>query len=82
MVDCKGVHFQKYIVLTGVRWLAHPVGYWYLEEMMEERGTSVDHSIINRWVVKFTPQIEAVFSRRKRPHMGRFRFCLRPINNS
>jgi transposase-like protein len=32
-----------------------------------ERGVHVDHSTINRWVVKYSPQLEAAFHRRKRP---------------
>jgi putative transposase len=35
--------------------------------MMQERGVAVDHSTINRWVLKYSPQLEAVFHRRKRP---------------
>ena len=34
---------------------------------MQERGVSVDHSTINRWVVKYSPELEAAFHRRKRP---------------
>jgi transposase-like protein len=35
--------------------------------MMEERGIDVDHSTINRWVLKFTPFIEKEFRKKKRP---------------
>jgi putative transposase len=34
---------------------------------MEERGVHVDHSTINRWVIKYSPQLEEAFHRRKRP---------------
>ena len=34
---------------------------------MHERGVHVDHSTINRWVVKYSPQLEEAFHRRKRP---------------
>jgi transposase-like protein len=34
---------------------------------MEERGVNVDHSTINRWVIKYSPQLEDEFHRRKRP---------------
>jgi putative transposase len=34
---------------------------------MEERGVEVDHSTINRWVIKYSPQLEEAFHRRKRP---------------
>ena len=34
---------------------------------MLERGVRVDHATINRWVIKYSPQLEAAFRRRKRP---------------
>jgi len=34
---------------------------------MLERGVNVDHSTINRWVIKYSPQLEEAFHRRKRP---------------
>jgi putative transposase len=33
---------------------------------MPERGVSVDHSTLNRWVVKYSPQLEDAVHRRKR----------------
>ena len=33
---------------------------------MEERGVEVDHSTINRWVIKYSPLLEEAFHRRKR----------------
>jgi len=33
---------------------------------MEERGVNVDHATVNRWVVKYSPQLEEAFHRRKR----------------
>ena len=53
---------------TCVRWyVAYPLSYPQLEELMQERGVSVDHSTINRWVLKYSPQLEEAFRRRKRP---------------
>jgi hypothetical protein len=34
---------------------------------MQAHGVAVDHSTINRWVVKYSPQLEAAFHPRKRP---------------
>ena len=34
---------------------------------MEERGVSVDHSTLNRWVLKYAPELEKQFRQRKRP---------------
>jgi putative transposase len=67
-VSFKGAHFPKEIILTGVRWyLAYLLSTRHVEELMLERGVHVDHSTINRWVVKYSPQLEEAFHRRKRP---------------
>ncbi len=67
MIDFKGSHFEKEIILWGVRWyVAYPLSYRQLEEMMGERGISVDHSTLNRWVVKYAPEVEKQFRTRKR----------------
>ena len=74
MMSFKGAHFQKDIILTCVRWyVAYPLSYRQLEEMMQDRGVAVDHATINRWVVKDSPQLEAVFPRRQRPVWMRWR---------
>ena len=39
----------------------------HLEEVKQERGGSVDHATINRWVLRYSPLLQAVFHRRKRP---------------
>ena len=66
-MDGKGVHFEKEIIPWGVRWyVAYPISYRQLVEMMGERGVTVDHSTLNRWVVKYAPEIEKQFRRRQR----------------
>jgi putative transposase len=63
----KGAHFPQDIILTCVRWyVAYPLSYRHVEELMQERGVSVDHTTVNRWVVKYSPPLEAAFHRRKR----------------
>ena len=53
-IDFKGSHFEKEIILWGVRWyVAYPLSYRHLEEMMAEHGVSVDYSTLNRWVLNF-----------------------------
>jgi putative transposase len=55
-------------MLMGVRWyVAYPLSYRHVEELMEERGVPVDHATIQRWVVKYSPLLEAAFHRRKWP---------------
>src|SRR5262249_16022092 len=67
-IDFKGAHFPPEVILMGIRWyVAYPLSTRHVEELMEERGVEVDHSTINRWVIKDSPQLEAAFHRRKRP---------------
>jgi putative transposase len=67
-VSFKGAHFPQDIILMGVRWyVAYPLSYRHVEELMEERGVPIDHATIQRWVVKYSPQLEEAFHRRKRP---------------
>ena len=55
-----------------MRWyLRYALSYRDLEEMMHERGLSLDHSTIYRWVQAYAPELE----KRIRPH-------LRPTNDS
>src|SRR6476619_4481250 len=68
MIDFKGSQFEREIILWAVRWYgAYPISYRQLEEMMGERGVAVDHSTLNRWVIKYAPAFEKVFRRRQRP---------------
>jgi putative transposase len=72
MIDFKGHRIEKDIILTCIRWyLAYPLSYRNLEEMMAERGAPVDHSNIYRWVQKFTPKLEAVFRKGKKRSVGK-----------
>src|SRR5262247_322240 len=67
-ISFKGAHFPQEIILMGVRrYVAYPLSTRHVEELMEERGVHVDHSTINRWVIKYSPQLEEAFFRRKRP---------------
>lgn len=64
MIDFKGSQFEKDIILWGVRWyVAYPISYRQLEEMMGERGVAVDRSTLNRWVIKYAPEFEKVLRR-------------------
>ncbi len=67
-MDFRGSHFEKEIILWGVRWyVAYPISYRPLEEMIQERGVSVDHPTLNRWVIKYAPEFEKALRRCQRP---------------
>lgn len=65
-------HYQPEIILLCTQWyLRYPLSYRDLEEMMTERGLSVDHTTIYRWVQKYAPELD----KRSRPY-------LKPTNDS
>ena len=52
-------HYQAEIILLCVRWyLRYSLSYRDLEEMMAQRGLTVDHSTIARWVLSYAPELE------------------------
>lgn len=59
-------HFLPEVILLNVRWYCrYTLSYRDLEEMMQERGIKVDHSTLNRWVLKYAPELDL----RIRPHL-------------
>jgi hypothetical protein len=53
MIEFKGSHFERAVILWAVRWyVACPISDRQLEEMMEEHDAEVDHATLNRWVLK------------------------------
>jgi transposase-like protein len=69
----KGRHFDRSVNLLCVRWyLAYNLSLRNLEEMMAERGVSVDHATIHRWTVRYVPQLLERFNQRKRTVTGRW----------
>ena len=61
-------HYQADIILLNVRWYCrYPLSYRNLEAMMMERGLEVDHSTINRWVLKYSPELDKRCRRHLKP---------------
>ena len=71
-MNFKGRYFEREILLWAVRWyVAYPISSRQLEERMRDRGVTVDHSTLNRWVIKYAPEVAK-----------RFRRCQRPVGRS
>lgn len=69
----KGRHFDRSVILLCVRWyLAYNLSLRNLEEMMAERGISVDHATVHRWTVHYAPLLLEQFNRRKRAVTGKW----------
>jgi len=71
MISFKGRHYKETIILMAVRWyVAYSLSYRDIEELMAERGVQVDHSTVNRWVIKYSPKLEANISKNHKKSVG------------
>ncbi|MEN3931787.1 IS6 family transposase [Microvirga sp. W0021] len=60
--------FPPSVILLCVRWyLAYCLSLRNLEEMMQERGISVDHATIHRWIIRYAPLIAKAFNSQRKP---------------
>ena len=70
----KGRHFDQEIVVWCVRWyLSFKLSYRDLVAMMGERGISLAHTTILRWVQHYTPEFVKRWSQCARPIGGSWR---------
>ena len=54
----RGRHFEDCVIVLCIRWyLRYCLTLRDLEELMLERGLSVDHSTIGRWVLRYAPEL-------------------------
>ncbi|WP_108862460.1 IS6 family transposase [Ruegeria sp. Alg231-54] len=66
MIDFKGAHYPQSVILFAVYFYTrYGVSYRDLEQIMAERGVSVDHATLNRWVVKYSPAAAREAQKRK-----------------
>jgi hypothetical protein len=75
-IDFKGMHYPESVILHAVFfYVRYAVSYRDLEEILAERGVTVDHATLNGWVVKHAPLIAARAQLRgcgiRDPRMGR-----------
>jgi transposase-like protein len=70
----KGRHFDHEIIVLCVRWyLRYKLSFRDLVEMMAERGLSLAHTTIMRWVQRYVPEFEKRWNRFARPVGGSWR---------
>jgi transposase-like protein len=64
----KWKHYQPDIILLTVRWyLRYNLSFRNLVEMMEERGLSIAHTTIMRWVHQYGPELDERVRRHLKP---------------
>jgi transposase, IS6 family len=65
---CEGRHFDREVIVLCVRWyLRFKLSFRDLVKMMAERGLSLVHTTIMRWVHHYAPEFERRWSRFARP---------------
>jgi len=70
----KGYNFSPEVIMLFVYMkLRFTLSYRDLEEMMHIRGARVDHSSVQRWVVRFSRLIDSRVRQRKKPMNGSWR---------
>ena len=53
-----GFRFPREVIPVAVRWyLRYGLSYRDVEELLAERGVTVDHVAVYRWVQRFTPGV-------------------------
>ncbi len=61
-------HFDRLVIILCVRWyVRYKLSYRDLVEMMAERGLSMAHTTIMRWVVRFIPVFEQRWRKYSKP---------------
>jgi transposase-like protein len=64
----RGRHFEDQIIILCVRWyLRYSLSYRDLQELMAERGLSVNHTTVWRWVQRYAPVLNQRIRRERRP---------------
>ena len=60
----KGRHFDREIIILCVRWyLRFKLSFRDLVEMMAERGLSLAHTTVMRWIERYIPEFEKRWNR-------------------
>ncbi|MDI2111911.1 IS6 family transposase [Commensalibacter nepenthis] len=72
--DFKGRHFNGLMIIQAVNWyLRYCLSYRDIEELFLERGINIDHSTLNRWVLRYAPLLEKRLRSYRKPHCGEVR---------
>ena len=74
MISFTGTHYPREVILYAVFfYVRYGVSYRDLEEILDERSVKVDHSTLNRWVIRYSPLIAKAAMKSKRPSAGSWR---------
>src|SRR5215471_10821260 len=64
----KGRHFNHLLIIQAVRWyVTYKLSYRDVCDLMAERGVTVVHTTVLRWVQRFVPAFEKMWKKYARP---------------
>src|SRR6266542_2265587 len=64
----KGRHFNHLLIIQAVRlYVTYKLSYRDVCDLMEERGVTVVHTTVLRWVQRFVPTFEKMWKKYARP---------------
>jgi len=64
----KGHHFNHLLIIQAVRWyVTYKLSYRDVCDLMAERGVTVVHTTVLRWVQRFVPVFEKMWEKYARP---------------
>ena len=70
----KGRHFASEVIVWALGWyLSFPISYRDLSAMLADRGVTVDHTTLFRWVQAYAATLERRVRRHLRPCTGSWR---------
>ena len=73
-LNLSGRHYPSDIIMYALRYyLAYKLSYREIDEIFAERNIHFDYSTLNRWVIKYTTQLQAVFRKKRRRVSGSWR---------
>ncbi|MGR3972457.1 IS6 family transposase, partial [Shewanella sp. 1180_01] len=79
-LNFSGRHFPTDIIMQALRYyLAYKLSYREIEEIFTERNIHFDHSTLNRWVIKYAPQLDALFRKNKQQNIKAQRYHRKPL---
>jgi putative transposase len=73
MLKTRGSCYPREVIVQAVFLkLRFSLTYRDIEGILKDRGIGVDHATSQRWVVKYTPELEKSFHRKKR-NIGKYK---------
>ena len=69
MLNFSGRWYSKEVIMQAMRlYFSYSLSYRDVEEIMTERGASIDHSTIQRWIERYGKDLETIFRKNYRKH--------------